>query len=76
MSKSKKLCFAASSGGHYEQILMLKPLMDKYKSFLITEKTAYKTELNGEKMYYLYQINRKEWKFPFEMIRNSFRSHK
>ena len=34
----KKLCFASSSGGHYEQILMLKPLMEKYDSFLMTEK--------------------------------------
>lgn len=72
--KSKKLCFAASSGGHFEQILMLKPLMDKYDSFLITEKTTYKAEVKDEKMYYLHQVNRKEWKFPFEMIGNAFRS--
>lgn len=70
----KKICFAASSGGHYEQILMLKPLMEKYDSFLLTEKTTYKAEIKGEKMYYLHQVNRKEWKFPFEMIDNSFRS--
>lgn len=72
--KNKKLCFAASSGGHFEQILMLKPLMEKYDSFLITEKTIYKAEVKGEKMYYLHQVNRKEWKFPFEMLGNSFRS--
>lgn len=75
MSKrKKKLCFAASSGGHFEQILMLKPLMDKYDSFLMTEKTTYKAEVKNEKMYYLHQVNRKEWKFPFEMLGNSFRS--
>ena len=72
--KSKKLCFAASSGGHFEQILMLKPLMDRYDSFLITEKTEYKAEVKGEKMYYLHQVNRKEWLFPLEMIGNSFKS--
>ena len=27
-----KIVFAASSGGHYEQLLMLKPLMEKYES--------------------------------------------
>lgn len=75
MSKvKKKLCFAASSGGHFEQILMLKPLMEKYDSFLLTEKTIYKAEVKDEKMYYLHQVNRKEWKFPLEMIGNSFRS--
>ena len=74
MSKKKKLCFAASSGGHFEQILMLKPLMEKYDSFIITEKTSYKAEVKGEKVYYLHQVNRKEWSFPFEMIFNSLKS--
>lgn len=74
MSKTKKICFAASSGGHFEQILMLKPLMEKYDSFLITEKTTYKIEVKNEKTYYLHQVNRKEWKFPIEMIGNLFRS--
>jgi len=32
--KNVKICFAASSGGHYEQLMMLKPLMEKYDSFL------------------------------------------
>jgi len=31
--KNVKICFAASSGGHYEQLMMLKPLMEKYDSF-------------------------------------------
>lgn len=74
LKKNKKLCFAASSGGHFEQILMLKPLMEKYDSFLITEKTIYKAEVKDEKMYYLHQVNRKEWQFPLEMIGNAFRS--
>lgn len=70
----KKLCFAASSGGHFEQILMLRPLMEKYDSFLITEKTTYQTDVKGEKMYYLHQVNRKELLFPLRMIANAFRS--
>ena len=75
MSKNKnKICFAASTGGHFEQILMLKPLMEKYDSFLITENTTYSTEVKGEKMYFLCQVNRKELKCPFKMIMNSFKS--
>ena len=75
LSKRKtKICFAASSGGHFEQILMLKPLMEKYDSFLVTEETDYKAEVKGEKMYYLRQVNRKELSFPLEMLANSFRS--
>ncbi len=72
--KEKKLCFAASSGGHYEQLLMLKPLMEKYKSFLITEKTAYKSSVNNKKMYYMRQVNRKEKLFIFAMLINAFKS--
>ena len=53
---------------------MLKPLMEKYESFLITEKTTYKAEVKDERMYYLHQVNRKEWSFPFEMIGNSCKS--
>ena len=75
MSKKKtKICFAASSGGHYEQILMLKPLMQKYDSFLLTEKTFYNAAQKDIKTYYLHQVNRREISFPFTMIGNSFRS--
>lgn len=72
--KNKKICFAASSGGHYEQILMLKPLMEKYESFIVTEKTFYKTTVKGEKMYYLSQVNRKEKTFILRMTVNAFKS--
>lgn len=73
-NKIKKVCFAASSGGHYEQLMMLKPLMDKYDSFIITEQTVYESELKGEKMYYLKQVNRRELIFIPKMIINSLLS--
>ncbi len=78
MSKEKKikLCFAASSGGHYEQLLMLKPLMEKYDSIIITEKTSYHTAIQGKKMYYMKQVNRKEISFLWSMLINVFRSLK
>ena len=69
-----KICFAASSGGHFEQLMMLKPLMQKYNSFIVTEKTTYETELKGQKMFYLEQVNRKEKFFIFKMIKNTFES--
>lgn len=70
----KKICFAASSGGHFEQLTMLKPLMKKYDSFVVTEKTLYKSKINGQRMYYLHQVNRKEKSFPFWMLVNIFKS--
>ena len=74
--KKLKICFAASSGGHYEQLMMLKPLMDEYDSFVITEKTKYKTKAKGEKTYYLKQVNRKEKNFLFAMLFNLVKSIK
>lgn len=74
--KEVKLCFAASSGGHFEQLLMLKPLMEKYDSFVITEETAYKSKTKGQKMYYMKQVNRKEKSFVPRMISNTFCSLK
>ncbi len=77
MMKGKlKICFAASSGGHYEQLLMLKPLMEKYDSFIVTEKTSYKTEVKNKRTYYLCQVNRKEKTFIPRMVVNLFKSVK
>ncbi len=70
----KKICFAASSGGHFEQLLMLTPLMEKYDSFVVTEKTSYKTTVKGVKMYYMHQVNRKEKLFPLWMLVNLFKA--
>jgi beta-1,4-N-acetylglucosaminyltransferase len=72
IAKQIKICFAASSGGHYEQLLMLKPLMVKYDSFVITEKTNYSSEAKGEKTYYVKQVNRKEKMCIPNLIINSF----
>lgn len=70
----KKVCFAASSGGHYEQLLMLKPLMEEYDSFILTEKTKYSTEVKNVKSYYLLQVNRKEKLFILKMTWNALKS--
>ena len=71
-----KVCFAASTGGHFEQIMMLKPLMEKYGSFLITEETNYRVDTNDMKIYYLKQTNRKEGLFLINFIINVIKSIK
>lgn len=72
----KKICFTASSGGHFEQLMMLKPLMDKYDSFIVTEKTGYSVINDNRKVYYLNQVNRQEKTFIFKIITNTFKSFK
>ena len=69
-----KICFAASSGGHFEQLLMLRPLMERYDSFVVTERTDYRAEAKGQRMYYVTQVNRREKLFPVKMLRISFQS--
>lgn len=66
----KKICFIASTGGHFEQLMMLKPLMDKYNSVIVTEKTKYSAVKNERKIYYLKQVNRNEISVIFNMLYN------
>ncbi len=72
--KKIKLCFAASSGGHFEQILMLRPLMERYDSFLVTEKTPYGAGPEGIRCHYLLQVNRREWSCIPRLVVNGVRS--
>lgn len=69
-----KVCFAASSGGHLEELLTLRPLMDRYDSFVVTEKTAYKAAVEGRRCRYLLQVNRREWSCLPRLVINGVRS--
>lgn len=68
--KDIKLCLISSSGGHYEQLSMLKRLSDNYSVFWVTEKTGYK----GNADYYLLQTGSKDIFFPLKMLINSFKT--
>lgn len=35
----KRILFISSTGGHLKELLQLRPLMNKYDSYIITEKT-------------------------------------
>lgn len=74
--KRRKICFVSSSGGHFEQLMMLRPLMNKYNSFVVTEKTSYDIVPKSERIYYLKQVNRREKSFVCNMIINLFKSMK
>ena len=53
---------------------MLRPVMERYDSFLVTEKTTYQLKAPVEKTYFLKQVNRKELSFLPRMAVDSFRS--
>lgn len=61
----KKICLAASSGGHLQQLRCLEALKNEYDCFFVSEKTKYHTE---ELKYTVPQINRKEPLFLIKLI--------
>lgn len=67
----KKICFIASTGGHLDQLMMLRPIMNKYSSFVVTERTKYKAIKNINKVYYLFQVNRYEIIWIFKLLLNA-----
>ena len=74
--QTKKIGFLASTGGHFEQLMMLKPIMEKYDSFIVTESTPYATNKSDKKVYYLKQVNRREVLMPINMLIHIVKSFK
>lgn len=54
--------------------MLLEPLMEKYDSIVLTEKTDYYSKLTYKKHYLLRQVNRKEKLFIFSLIFNALKS--
>lgn len=74
-TRKLRLCFAASSGGHLAELMLLRPLMDRYDSFLVTEETSYRAA-EGLRCHYLLQVNRHERSCIPRLLANTFRSLK
>ena len=66
--KQLAICMVSSSGGHYEQLCMLRPLAEEHRLFWITERTDY----NSPADYYLIQTGLKDIWFPVKMATNMF----
>ena len=65
--RKKKICLISSSGGHFEQLLCLRPLNEKNDVFIVTEKTKYNK--NDKKInHFVLQVNRKEPLFILKMF--------
>lgn len=64
----KKYCFAASLGGHLEEIACLKEIAKGNESFLLTEKGGFQEISFCNKTRHVVQINRKEKTFLFKFM--------
>lgn len=66
--RKPRICLVSSSGGHFEQLQKLKPLIDKYDGFIVTEKTKFKADAK----YFMKQTDLKDKLMIFKMLWNSF----
>lgn len=64
----KKICFVASSGGHWEELMCLKKIADQNEAFFVTEKSGQSEDSNLSRLYVLPQINRKEKGFVIHFL--------
>lgn len=69
MAKKHKICLVSSSGGHWEQLKKLQPLIDKYDGFMVTEKTMFEA---NEARYFMHQTDLKDKWMPLKMLLNGF----
>ena len=74
----KKVVFISSTGGHLNELLQLKSIMNKYDSYLITEKTkstiSLKEEYKDKISYLIYGTKHNMLTYPFKLLANCFKS--
>lgn len=67
-NRKPRLCLVSSSGGHWEQLQKLQPLIDKYDGFLVTEKTQFPENAK----YFMIRTDLKDKLMPLKMFVNVF----
>lgn len=76
ITKDTKILFISSTGGHFSELMQLKPIMEKCTFHLVTEKTKQNTKLKdkyGKNIDFLvYETKKKPLKYAFVLLANSF----
>ncbi len=77
----KKVLFIASTGGHLEELMQLKPMFDKYDYHIVTEKTPSNLSLKNKfpkrvsfLVYGSYTTLGRKIIYPFKLLFNTFKS--
>ena len=77
----KKVLFIASTGGHLEELMQLKPMFDKYDYHIITEKTKSNLSLKNKfpgkvnfLVYGSYTTLARKISYPFKLMYNTIKS--
>lgn len=64
-----KACFVASSGGHWEELMCLKPIADEHDTFYVTEMGGQAKDSSLRNVYLVPQINRRQKDFLWRFLR-------
>ena len=76
INKDTKILFISSTGGHFSELMQLKPIMEKCTYHLVTEKKKQNKALKdkyGKKINFLiYETKKNPIKYFFVLIANSF----
>lgn len=64
-----KICFVASSGGHWEELICLKEIAEENEAFFVTESGCQTEEWKDGNLHVYPQINRRERGFPVHFIK-------
>ena len=74
MKKRKKILFISSTGGHFTELMQLKPLFKKYDYHIITEKDemtkGYKEQYKEKISYMIYGTRAHLFKYIFQFLIN------
>lgn len=66
-NRKPRICLISSSGGHWEQLQKLQPLICKYDGFMVTEKTEFEAQAAK---YFMLQTDLKDRAMPWKMFCN------
>lgn len=64
-----KACFVASSGGHWEELMCLRPIADEHDTFFVTEAGGQARDSSLKNIYLLPQINRRQKDFLWRFLK-------
>jgi len=64
-----KACFVASSGGHWEELMCLRPIAEEHDTFYVTEAGGQAKDSSLENIYLLPQINRRQKDFLWRFLK-------
>ena len=76
INKDTKILFISSTGGHFSELMRLKPLINKCNYHIVTEKTKsnenLKEKYNDKLNFLIYETKKRPFKYAFVLLANCF----